>query len=113
MNEFSITPFATDNKKEPFTDWILNLDKVTRKRIFLRLAKIRVGNFGDYKYIEAGIFELRFFFGGGYRIYFGKDEKTKTLVILLCGGSKNTQSKDIKRAKLYWRKYNEQKNQES
>jgi putative addiction module killer protein len=58
---------------------------------------------GDYKSVGDGVFELRFSFGAGYRVYFG--EVGDTLVILLCGGSKKTQPKDIAKAKEYWQAY--------
>lgn len=54
----------------------------------------------------GGVFELRLFFGSGYRIYFGKE--SKVVVIVLCAGDKKTQVKDIKKAKIFWEEYNEQ-----
>lgn len=56
------------------------------------------GNLEDYKQIDKTIFELRFFFDAGYRIYFGQENK---LIILLCGGNKNTQKKDVESAQEY------------
>ena len=90
--------------KEPFTRWLNSLkDARDRRRILARLRRIEQGNYGDCKPIRDGVFELRLFFGPGYRIYFGKDGKT--LVILLCGGDKNSQGKDIKQAIMYWNEY--------
>ena len=90
--------------KEPFTRWLNSLkDARDRRRILARLRRIEQGNYGDCKPIQDGVFELRLFFGPGYRIYFGKDGKT--LVILLCGGDKNSQGKDIKQAIMYWNEY--------
>ena len=61
------------------------------------------GQFGDCKAIDRSLYELRLFFGPGYRVYFGEhDGKT---VLLLAGGDKSTQSKDIKKAKEYWETY--------
>lgn len=69
-----------------------------RARIISRFDRIQMGNFGDYKKLDENLFELRFFFGPGFRIYFTiKDEK---VVFLLCGGNKSTQSKDIKKARI-------------
>jgi putative addiction module killer protein len=76
-----------------------------------KIARLEVGNFGDCKRIDSNIFELRCFFGSGYRIYFGKNQGR--VVILLCAGNKTSQVKDIKQAKRYWREYNEQKNKKS
>jgi putative addiction module killer protein len=64
-----------------------------------------MGNLGDHKQIEGTLFELRFFFGSGYRVYFGKDGDT--LILLLCGGDKSSQTKDIESAKRLWRYYND------
>ena len=90
--------------KEPFTRWLNSLkDARDRRRILARLRRIEQGNYGDCKPIQDGVFELRLFFGPGYRIYFGKDGET--LVILLCGGDKNSQGKDIKQAIMYWNEY--------
>jgi len=69
----------------------------------MRLRRIEQGNYGDCKHIQNGLFELRFFFGPGYRIYFGEDGNT--LVILLCGGDKSSQKKDILKAIKYWNEY--------
>jgi putative addiction module killer protein len=73
--------------KEPFTDWLHSLrDPRSRRRILQRLWRLESGNFGDYKPVGRGVSELRFFFGPGYRVYFGEDGNT--LVVLLCGGEK-------------------------
>ena len=61
------------------------------------------GYYGDYKSVGDGVFELRFFFGPGYRIYFAEEDDT--IVILLCGGDKSTQAKDIEKAKEYLKDY--------
>lgn len=109
--EFKITAFENENQEEPFTNWLLSLGSVVKKRILARLARLQVGNFGDCKKIDVNVFELRCFFGAGYRIYFGKERKY--IVVLLCGGDKSSQTKDIRRAKQYWSEYNEQKNRKN
>jgi putative addiction module killer protein len=58
------------------------------------------GHYGDYKSIGNGVYELRFTFGSGYRIYFA--EQDNVVVLLLCGGDKSTQRHDIELAKNYW-----------
>lgn len=71
-----------------------------------RLERVRLGNFGDYKNLAEGVFELRIHFAGGYRIYFGRDGgEIIILLLLLCGGDKGDQNADIKRAKLFWEDY--------
>jgi putative addiction module killer protein len=69
----------------------------------VRLNRIRLGNFGDCKSVGAGISELRIPHGPGYRVYFGR--RGKTVVILLYGGDKRTQSRDIALAQTYWDEY--------
>lgn len=61
------------------------------------------GQFGDCKSVDRGLYELRLFFGSGYRVYFG-EHQGKTILIL-AGGDKSTQSRDIKKAKDYWNIY--------
>ena len=89
---------------EPFTDWLNRLrDAVVRRRILTRLRRLEQGNYGDFKPVGAGVNELRFFFGAGYRVYFGEDGDT--VVVLLCGGDKDSQRRDIEQAQVYWREY--------
>lgn len=73
--EYKIIAFENSSGKEPFTEWFFSLDSIIKKRIFARLARLQVGNFGDCKQINRSLFELRCFFGSGYRIYFGKLKK--------------------------------------
>ncbi len=92
--------------KEPFTIWLNGLkDGKGRRRILSRLRRLEQGNYGDCKHIKDGIFELRLFFGAGYRIYFGEDRGN--IVLLLCGGTKSTQGRDIGAALTYWQEYSQ------
>jgi putative addiction module killer protein len=96
--------YADKNGKEPFTDWLDGLqDTVVRRRILTRLSRLAQGNYGDCKLLGEGIHELRLFFGAGYRVYFG--EREANIVVLLCGGEKDTQGQDIKTAKALWKEY--------
>ncbi len=98
--------YRSPNGKEPFTEWLESIrDKSTQNRIDKRLERLEDGNFGDFKSVGDGVFELRLPFGPGYRIYFGQIDNT--LVLLLCGGDKASQARDIERAKTYWREYKE------
>ena len=94
------------NGREPFTEWLKSLrDQRIRKRIQTQIHRIESGNLGDHKPVGDGVFELRLHFGAGYRIYFG--EVDNTIILLLCGGDKSSQDRDIERAKVYWQEYTE------
>jgi putative addiction module killer protein len=81
-----------------FDKWLAKLKDVSiRNRLLARLDRIETGNFGDFKQIDNSLFELRFFFGGGLRIYYTiRDGK---VVLLLAGGDKSSQTKDITKTK--------------
>ena len=98
--------YQTQNGREPFTEWLRSIrDRRTRTRIQERLERLEIGNVGDCQSIGGGVYELRLQFGPGYRIYFG--EVDNTIVLLLCGGDKSSQTQDIERAKTYWLEYKE------
>jgi len=106
----TIKIYITRDKKSPFTEWLYSLKDISaRAKIRIRLEHIRLGNFGDCKSVGAGVFELRIDWGPGYRIYFGQEEEI--LVVLLHGGSKTTQPKDIKKAQEYWADYRSRENE--
>ena len=103
--------YQTEDGKEPFTRWRKNLkDKVTVARVDRRLDRVKEGHYGDYKAVGEGVYELRFFFGPGYRVYFA--EKSDTLVLLLCGGDKGSQNRDISAAQVYWQDYQQDSDKE-
>lgn len=95
--------YSNSAGRQPFTVWLDSLDSYSRGRIENRLVRVQLGNYGDYKYLDKGVFELRFDFGGGYRVYFGEDGKD--VVVLLVGGNKSSQKKDIDTAIRYWEEY--------
>lgn len=77
-----------------FTDWLDDLRDLNAKaRVLLRLRRFKLGNLGDTKSVGQGVFEARIDYGPGYRLYFMK--RGDKLIILLCGGTKNRQQKDI------------------
>ena len=101
--------FKKDDGTKPFRVWLSNIgDQRAVRKIEARIARVRLGNFGDSKTVGEGVIELRINYGSGFRAYFGRDGDT--IIILLCGGDKKTQSKDIELAKKYWIQYKEQKN---
>jgi putative addiction module killer protein len=73
------------------------------------LDRVEIGNYGDYKSLGDGVYELKLHFGSGYRVYFA--EYDNIIVILLCGCDKSTQSKDIETAKTYWKELMERNNE--
>ena len=78
-------------------------DVNAQAKIISRLNRIVDGNLGDYRSVGEGVCELKINYGPGYRIYFG--QIGMTIVILICGGDKSTQDKDIRQAKEYWTDY--------
>jgi putative addiction module killer protein len=93
--------YQREDGREPVTEWLEGLrDKIAQARIRVRLRQVQAGNFGDTEPVGEGVGELRIHVGAGYRVYFGRHGKA--VVILLCGGDKNSQAADIKRAKAWW-----------
>ena len=85
-------------KTEEFDKWLSSLaDQRALAKIAFRIERLGLGNPGDVKPVGAGVSEMRVSHGPGYRVYFKQTDKT--VVLLLCGGDKSTQEKDIKRAK--------------
>ena len=93
--------YQRDDGREPFTEWLeMMRDKVAQARIRIRLRQVQAGNLGDCEPVGDGVIELRVHVGAGYRVYCGR--YGKSVVILLCGGDKRSQSTDIKQAKAIW-----------
>ena len=97
--EFEIFVVSFRNQAtSPFFEWFYSVIDVNhRARILIRLERLRLGNFGDFKSVGGGVLEIRFHFPPGYRIYFLKE--ANKAIILLGGGSKASQSNDIRLAK--------------
>ena len=94
----------------PFSQWMEALkkkDKQAASRIDIRVDRAENGNFGDHKFEREGVWEMRLDFGPGYRIYYAIDGKE--LIILLIGGTKSSQNKDLNKAIGYWQDYQERK----
>ena len=100
--------YALANGKEPYTEWLNKLkDQVARARIRVQVDRLELGHIGGTKSLGEGLFELKMKFGPGYRVYYGYDGPN--LIILLAGGDKDSQSKDIKMAKEFWNDYKKTK----
>ena len=74
---------------------------------YMRLDRVSLGNFGDHKSVGEGVYELRLSFGPGYRIYYGL--AGEHVVLLLAGGAKGKQTKDIRTAQKLWKSYKAEK----
>jgi len=103
--KLTIREFVTPEGRSPFRDWLRGLDVATRARIQARVLRFEAGNLGDHKAVGEGVLEARVMFGPGYRIYFVRDGDH--VVLLLLGGDKGTQVKDIQRAQEFWKNYRE------
>ena len=94
-----------------YAEWFARLrDRRAKARIDARLRRFSVGNPGDVKSVGGGVQELRIDYGPGYRVYFGKD--VAHVVILLGGGTKKRQNRDIWTAQGLWTTYKARKQQE-
>lgn len=102
MNTIEIFYYKTSTGKEPFWQWLDELDVKSRAVIKSRIDRMSCGNFGDAKNIKngQGVWELRIDYGPGFRVYFAREQQV--VVIILCAGDKGTQSRDIDKAKKYW-----------
>ena len=100
---FVVREFLDESGRSPFRAWLDSLDKSTRARVQARILRFETGNLGDHKDLSSGVWEARLAFGPGYRVYFGR--RGRELVLLLLGGDKGSQAKDIRRAKEYWASY--------
>jgi putative addiction module killer protein len=99
-----ISRYVTPEGRVPYDDWFYALrDNKIKNIINKRLNRVSLGNWGDYRSLGEGIFELRIDYGPGYRVYFG--QVGATIVLLLIGGDKSTQEQDIRHAIKYWNNY--------
>jgi putative addiction module killer protein len=93
--------------REPFAEWFADLDVMARAKVARGIARMAQGNLSNAKPVGAGVLEYRIDFGPGYRVYFGLDGAK--LVILLTGGTKKQQGRDIEVARAYWQDYKQRK----
>jgi len=87
----------TIQQTQTFEHWLDAQDKPVQKRVLQRVTRAQAGNFGDSKPVGEGVMEMRLDFGPGYRLYYTR--RGETVYLLLVGGDKSTQQKDIERAK--------------
>ena len=104
MEKILLIEYETPDGKCPFKIWTDSLRNIqTQARVFRYVRSLSLGIFNNCRSVGEGVHELKIDFGPGYRVYFGNEGKT--IVILLCGGSKKSQNKDIALALKYWAEY--------
>jgi len=97
----TIRYYRRRNGRHPFRDWLMDLsDKRVRVAVLRRIDRLMEGNFGEHRVLRDGVWELKIEVGPGYRVYYAQEGKT--VILLLCAGSKRTQRQDIARAVEYW-----------
>ena len=105
-----IREFLDDDGHSPFGHWFNRLSSTVSARIATALYRMEQGNLSNAKGVGSGVMEYRIHAGAGYRIYFGQDGER--LIILLAGGSKRQQQKDIDAAKDRWKRYKQRKKEQ-
>lgn len=98
-----VVEYMDEKGRSPFGDWFTRIDVQAALKVRRAVARMELGNFGDSKGVGKGVSECRIDFGPGYRVYYGRDGDA--LVILLAGGVKKRQQKDIETAQNCWAAY--------
>ena len=98
------------NGRSPYADWFESLSAPAAAKVAVAITRLAQGNFSNVKGVRGGVYECRINFGPGFRIYLGKDGER--LIILLAGGTKKWQQKDIEDAKARWQDYKKRKQHE-
>jgi len=105
--EINIVEYLGADGSKPFEKWFRRLNAMAAAKITTALYRMELGNYSNVEGVGAGVFEYKIHFGAGYRICFGQEGEE--LVILLGGGTKKRQSKDIQEAKALWLEYKKSK----
>jgi putative addiction module killer protein len=106
----TIREYLDVNGRSIFAKWFEGLNASAAAKVTTALVRIEQGNFSNAKSVGSGVYEYKIDFGPGYRIYFGKDGEM--IVILLGGGTKKHQDKDIEIARYHWNDYKRRKTEE-
>lgn len=104
-----LVQYQTEDGDCPFANWFDGLDVQAALKVRTALARMEAGNLGDVKPVGEGVSERRITFGPGYRVYFGQDGEQ--IVVLLVGGTKKRQQRDIEQAQALWADYKARKKQ--
>jgi len=102
-----VREYLAQDGRSPFAAWLEQLHSPAAEKVVTALYRLANGNFSNVKGVGSGVFEYRIDSGPGYRVYFGKDGEK--LIILLGGGSKQRQNRDIQRAIHCWHDYRNRK----
>ncbi|MCY3973172.1 MAG: type II toxin-antitoxin system RelE/ParE family toxin [Candidatus Dadabacteria bacterium] len=105
-----VVQYEEEDGKSPFKSWFDSLDHIAGLKVQGAIFKMQKGNFSNAKFLGGGVGEYKVNFGPGYRIYFGRDGER--LIILLGGGTKKRQTRDVKVAKELWKEYKAGKGKE-
>ncbi|MEJ1297689.1 MAG: type II toxin-antitoxin system RelE/ParE family toxin [Candidatus Sedimenticola sp. (ex Thyasira tokunagai)] len=100
----TVNEYTDEKGNSPYSKWLNGLrDAKAKAKIIIQVDKMELGLFGDIEPIGGGLSEVRIHYGPGYRVYFRREGNQ--VYLLLCGGDKSTQPKDIKKAKEYWQEH--------
>lgn len=105
---FTVIEYIDEKGLNHFKTWLMSLDTKMMARSQARIFRFQLGNLGDVKSVGDGVLEARFHFGAGYRLYFGQD--AGQIIVLLIGGDKSSQTKDIEKTKVFWKDFKESEN---
>src|SRR5258708_24952082 len=102
--QYKLLRYVSLQGDQPYTEWLITLkDRVGAGVIRAHVDRMQLGHFGKSRFVGEGVWELKIHFGPGYRVYYFKEGKN--LIILLCGGDKGSQGRDIEKAKIYAEDY--------
>ncbi len=110
LHPVEVLEYLDRNGRSPYSEWFDSLSAQAAAKVAVAVTRLAQGNFSNVKSVGGGVYEYRVNFGPGLRIYFGKDGER--LVILLAGGSKKRQQKDIDDARNRWQDYKKRKSRE-
>ena len=102
-----ILEYTNKTDKNPFREWFFGLEARAAAKVTTAIVRLENGNTSNVESVGSGVYEYKINFGPGYRIYFAYDGKT--IIILLAGGTKKRQSRDIQTAKVRWTDYKARK----
>lgn len=102
-----IVEYLTADGSSPFARWFDELDAQAAAKVTVALQRLRQGNLSNTKSVGAGVLEYRIDFGPGYRVYFGRDGEQ--IIVLVGGGTKKRQQRDIETAQARWADYRRRK----